>query len=65
MPSSLEILEPKGLRLETNQFAGLINDLLARLHQIDMVLKGLRAVLIFFMVVSSSLIPMNTLMSIL
>ncbi len=43
MPSSLEILEPKDLRLETNDFAGLINDLLARLHQMDMTLKGLRA----------------------
>lgn len=43
MPSSLEILEPKDLRLETNDFAGLLNDLLARLHQIDMTLKGLRA----------------------
>ncbi len=43
MPSSLEILEPKDLELETNEFAGLLNDLLAKLHQVDMILKGLRA----------------------
>lgn len=43
MPSSMEILEPKGLRLETNDFAKLLNDLLAKLHNVDMILKGLRA----------------------
>ncbi len=43
MPSSLEILEPKGLNLDTNHFANLLNDLLAHLHKADMVLKGLRA----------------------
>jgi len=43
MPSSLEILEPEDLRLETKEVAGLLNDLLAKLHGVDMVLKGLRA----------------------
>ena len=43
MPSSLEIIEPEGLSLNTKDFAGLLNDLLARLHQVDMTLKGLKA----------------------
>ncbi|MBU4284139.1 MAG: hypothetical protein KJ968_03460 [Nanoarchaeota archaeon] len=36
MPSSVEILDPKKLGFESNNFAGLINDLLARLHQINL-----------------------------
>ncbi|MBU1205071.1 MAG: hypothetical protein KKA61_04560 [Nanoarchaeota archaeon] len=36
MPSSIEILDPKKLGFDSNNFAGLINDLLARLHQINL-----------------------------
>jgi len=36
MPSSVEILDPKKLGFESNDFAGLINDLLTRLHQINL-----------------------------
>ena len=36
MPSSIEILDPKRLGFESNDFAGLINDLLAKLHQITL-----------------------------
>ena len=43
MPSSLEILEPKDLRFDTNGLAGLLNDLIAKLHSVDMILKNLRA----------------------
>ena len=43
MPSSIEILEPS--RIDTNNFEmnNLFNDLLARLHQYDMVVKNLSA----------------------
>ncbi len=33
MPSSIEILDPEKLSFDSNQFAGLINDLLTKLHQ--------------------------------
>ena len=36
MPSSIEILDPEKLSLKSNEFAGLINDLLAKLHQITL-----------------------------
>ncbi len=36
MPSSIEILDPEKLSFKSNNFAGLINDLLARLHQINL-----------------------------
>ena len=36
MPSSIEILDPKKLGFESNDFAGLINDLLAKLHQVTL-----------------------------
>ncbi len=36
MPSSVEILDPEKLSFKSNNFAGLINDLLARLHQINL-----------------------------
>ena len=36
MPSSVEILDPEKLSFKSNDFAGLINDLLARLHQINL-----------------------------
>jgi len=36
MPSSIEILDPEKLSFDSNQFAGLINDLLAKLHQMTL-----------------------------
>jgi len=43
VPSSVEILEPKGLKFDTNGLSGLINDFLAKLHLIGMSLKKLNA----------------------
>jgi hypothetical protein len=43
MPSSIEILEPEQLNFKSMDFAGFINDLLARLHEYDMVVKNLQA----------------------
>ncbi|OIO62934.1 hypothetical protein AUJ83_01995 [Candidatus Woesearchaeota archaeon CG1_02_33_12] len=36
MPSSVEILDPEKLNFNSNEFAGLINDLLAKLHQMTL-----------------------------
>jgi len=36
MPSSIEILDPEKLSFNSNKFAGLINDLLAKLHQMNL-----------------------------
>lgn len=46
MPSSIEILEPESFRTESLDIADFLNDLLARLHNYDMVVKNLRAQLI-------------------
>ena len=35
MPSSVEILDPEKLSFNSNKFAGLINDLLAKIHQMN------------------------------
>ena len=43
MPSSIEILEPQHFKLNASDFSGLLNDLQAKLHQIDMGLKNLNA----------------------
>ncbi len=43
MPSSIEILEPEVIKFEQKIFGELLNDLLARLHQYDMLTKNLRA----------------------
>ena len=40
MPSSVDILEPHKLDLETTTVADLLNDLLAKLHKTDMMLKN-------------------------
>ena len=42
MPSSIEIIEPEAFRFKSNDFAGYLNDLQARLHQLDMIAKNLR-----------------------
>ena len=36
MPSSVEILDPEKLSFNSNKFAGLINDLLAKIHQMNL-----------------------------
>ena len=43
MPSSIEILEPLRFNHKSSEFSSLLNDLLARMHQSDMVLKNLNA----------------------
>ncbi|MDP7141193.1 MAG: hypothetical protein QF362_01840 [Candidatus Woesearchaeota archaeon] len=43
MPSSVEIIEPDNLKFDTNSIGHLINDLLARLHTVDVTLKKLKS----------------------
>ena len=43
MPSSVEILKPDKFNLESKDFENFINDLLAKLHQYDMIIKNLKA----------------------
>lgn len=43
MPSSIEILEPNELKIESGSFGDIMNDLLAKLHQYDLLIKGLKA----------------------
>ena len=40
MPSSVEIIEPTQLNMQNQEFNGLLNDLQARLHKIDMLIKN-------------------------
>jgi translation elongation factor EF-G len=42
-PSSLEILEPAGLEVDTAYLASLFNDLLAKIHQFVAIIKNLEA----------------------
>ena len=41
MPSSIEIIEPKELRLKETQISSFLNDLQAKLHKLDMAVKQL------------------------
>ncbi len=43
MPSSIEIYEPEKLFVPLQQFNGFLNDLQARLHDADMIVKTVRA----------------------
>ena len=43
MPSTVEILEPDSLDFDSLEAANIINDLLARLHRYDMLVKNLSA----------------------
>lgn len=43
LPSSIEIIEPEEFKFKSNQFAGLLNDLQAKLHFLDMSLKNHKA----------------------
>ncbi len=42
MPSSLEVILPTELNMRSSEFSGLMNDLLAKLHQTDMVAKNMK-----------------------
>lgn len=43
MPSSIELLEPETLTLKSKDFEGILNDLQAKLHTVDLAIKKLRA----------------------
>ncbi len=43
MPSNIEILEPAGMEIDLTEIADLMNDLMARLHQYESLLKNLHA----------------------
>ena len=43
MPSSLEVLKPENLTLTNSELANFLNDLQARLHNVDMIVKQLKA----------------------
>jgi len=43
MPSSIEVIEPENMQFTSHTVAGFVNDLLARLHQMDMLLKNKNA----------------------
>lgn len=43
MPSSIEIIDPDHLSLPTSYFTDFLNDLQAKMHQMDMVVKQARA----------------------
>lgn len=43
MPSSIEILEPKNIVVDTIEIAGVLNDLIAKLHRYDSLLRDLHA----------------------
>ena len=43
MPSSIENLEPENFAIKANNLNDLLNDLLARLHKYDMLLKNFNA----------------------
>jgi hypothetical protein len=43
LPSSIEILKPSEIRFRTNTLSGLLNDLQARLHKVDMALKTFKS----------------------
>lgn len=43
MPSSVEIIEPAGMEVDSEDVMDLMNDLLSRLHRYDMVLKNMHA----------------------
>lgn len=43
MPSSLEIIKPTSFTTTNNELAGFFNDLQARLHNVDMIVKQLKS----------------------
>ena len=49
MPSTIEILEPAGLEMDTNDVADVFNDFLTKMHKYSMVLKKLQTENIYMM----------------
>jgi hypothetical protein len=47
MPSSIEIIEPEHLHVDSRKFTAFFNDLQARLHQLDMVTKQTKTEVLF------------------
>lgn len=43
MPSSIEVLKPEHLSMSNNELSSFLNDLQARLHNVDMAVKNLKA----------------------
>lgn len=43
MPSSIEVVKPESLDLKNNEMSSFLNDLQARLHNVDMIVKQLKA----------------------
>jgi hypothetical protein len=43
LPSSIEILEPENISMKAKDFEGILNDLQAKLHSVDLAIKKLRA----------------------
>jgi len=43
MPSSIEILEPTELKLVAKDYENMFNDILAKLHNYDMIIKNMKA----------------------
>ncbi len=43
LPSSIEILEPDNIKMERKEVEDIMNDVLARLHQYNMVLQNIHA----------------------
>lgn len=48
MPSSIELLEPERLSLESKDFEDVYNDILGKLHHYDMNMKNIKAANIIF-----------------
>ncbi len=43
MPSSVEVIEPETINYKSHDFSGFLNDLQARLHNLDMIIKKFSA----------------------
>ena len=43
MPSSIEILSPNKLNIDSKEYENIFNDILAKLHHYDMIIKNLKA----------------------
>ena|SRR3989344_5600468 len=49
MPSTIEILEPAGMEIDTNDMTNFLNDFLTKMHKYSMVLKKLQTENIYMM----------------
>lgn len=63
MPSSIEIIEPENFHYRAADFAAFFNDLQARLHKLDMIVKELRAENKVLQINGSRLLRNNVLIS--